>query len=78
MTKAKRKLDDRFTQEMTETVEGMRSIGVMDEAAYKLTMRDLNRARRNGRTPDRRRYKGDARASENEPSSIRALSPSHS
>jgi putative transcriptional regulator len=44
MTKAKKKLDDRFTREMTETAEGMRSVGVMDEAAYKLTMRDLNRA----------------------------------
>ena len=44
MTKAKKKLDDRFTREMTETAEGMRSAGVMDEAAYKLTMRDLNRA----------------------------------
>ena len=44
MTKAKKTLDDRFTREMTETVEGMRSAGVMDEAAYKLTMRDLNRA----------------------------------
>ncbi len=44
MTKTKKKLDDRFTREMTETAEGMRSVGVMDEAAYKLTMRDLNRA----------------------------------
>jgi putative transcriptional regulator len=41
---AKKKLDDRFTREMTETVEGMRSVGIMDEEAYKLTMRDLNRA----------------------------------
>jgi hypothetical protein len=31
MTKAKKKLDDRFTREMTETVEGMRAAGVMDE-----------------------------------------------
>lgn len=35
MTKAKKKLDDRFTREMTETAEGMRSVGIMDEAAYK-------------------------------------------
>ena len=41
---AKKKLDDRFTWEITETVEGMRSIGVMDEEAAKLTMRELNRA----------------------------------
>jgi hypothetical protein len=26
---------------MTEAAEGMRSVGVMDEEAYKLTMRDL-------------------------------------
>ncbi len=41
---AKKKLDDRFTREMREAAEGMRSLGVMDEATYKLTMRDLNRA----------------------------------
>jgi putative transcriptional regulator len=41
---AKKKLDNRFKREMTETVEGMRSAGIMDEDAYKLTMRDLNRA----------------------------------
>ncbi len=41
---AKKTLDDRFAREMREAAEGMRSIGVMDEAAYKLTMRDLNRA----------------------------------
>jgi hypothetical protein len=28
---------------MTESAEGMRRVGVMDDAAYKLTMRDLNR-----------------------------------
>ena len=43
-TKAKQKLEDRFTREMSEAAEGMRSVGAMDEAAYKLTMRDLNRA----------------------------------
>jgi putative transcriptional regulator len=40
---AKKKLDDRFRREMTETVEDMRSAGIMTEEAYKLTMRDLNR-----------------------------------
>jgi putative transcriptional regulator len=41
---AKKNLDYRFTREMTETAEGMRSVGVMDEEAHKLTMRDLNRS----------------------------------
>jgi putative transcriptional regulator len=41
---AKKRLDDRFTREMTEAAEGMRAVGAMDEATYKLTMRDLNRA----------------------------------
>ena len=41
---AKKKLDDRFRREMTETVEGMRSCGLMSEDDHKLTMRDLNRA----------------------------------
>ena len=27
--------DDRFTREMIGTAEGMRSVGIMDEAAYK-------------------------------------------
>jgi len=45
MTKeTKQAFDDRFTREMTEAAEGMRRVGVMDDAAYKLTMRDLNRA----------------------------------
>jgi putative transcriptional regulator len=45
MTSAsKKKLDARFKREMTETVEDMRATGIMDEEAYKLTMRDLNRA----------------------------------
>ncbi len=43
-SRAKKKLDDRFTREMSEAAAGMRSLGVMDEATYKLTMRDLNRA----------------------------------
>ena len=37
-------LAHRFVQEMTETVEGMRRSGVMDEETFKLTMRDINRA----------------------------------
>jgi putative transcriptional regulator len=40
---AKKKLDERFTREMTETAAGLHAIGVMDGEAYKLTMRDLNR-----------------------------------
>ena len=45
MTKETRQaLDDRFTREMTETGEGMRKVGVIDDATYKLTMRELNRA----------------------------------
>ena len=45
MTKeTKEAFDDRFAREMTETANGMRRVGVMDEAARKLTMRDLNRA----------------------------------
>jgi len=41
--KAKAETDARFTQEMAEAAEGMRACGVMDDATYKLTMRDLNR-----------------------------------
>lgn len=45
MTKAaKTKLDNRFTREMIETAEGMRSLGIMDEATYKRIMRTLKRA----------------------------------
>jgi len=40
----KKRLDDRFTRDMTETVEGMRAAGIMDAEAPRLTMRDLNRA----------------------------------
>lgn len=43
-SETKRAFDDRFTREMTEAAEGMREAGVMDEAAHKLTMRELNRA----------------------------------
>lgn len=46
--KAKAATDARFTQEMEETLEGMHACGVMDEATYKLTMRDLKR----GAAPD--------------------------
>ena len=45
MTKeTKQAFDDRFAREMTEAAEGMRRVGVMDDATFKLTMRDLNRA----------------------------------
>jgi putative transcriptional regulator len=45
MTKeTKQAFDDRFAREMTETADGMLRVGVLDEAAHKLTMRDLNRA----------------------------------
>ena len=40
---AKTKLDARFAREMTETVNGMCSAGVIDEATRIVTMRDLNR-----------------------------------
>ena len=46
---AKKKLDDRFSREMTEAADGMRAIGAVDEAVYKLTMRDLNRAAPDGK-----------------------------
>ena len=39
----KAELNARFRQEMTETVEGMHAVGIVDDATYKLTMRDLNR-----------------------------------
>jgi putative transcriptional regulator len=41
---AKDKLDDRFIQEMTETVRGMHTSGIMSDDDYKMTMHDLNRA----------------------------------
>ena len=45
MTKeTKQAFDDRFTREMTETAEGMRKVGIMDDATYKLTIREVNRA----------------------------------
>jgi putative transcriptional regulator len=45
MTKeTKQAFDDRFRREMTETTEGMRKVGVMDDATYKLTIGELNRA----------------------------------
>ena len=45
MTKeTKQAFDDRFGREMTEAAEGMRKVGAMSDAAFKLTMRDLNRA----------------------------------
>jgi putative transcriptional regulator len=42
-TENKAELNARFAREMTETVEGMRAGGIMDEPTYKQTMRDLNR-----------------------------------
>ena len=43
-TETKAELAARFAREMTETVAGMRAVGVMDEPTYKQTMRDLNRS----------------------------------
>ena len=42
-TETKAELNARFAREMTETVEGMRAGGIMDEPTYKRTLRDLNR-----------------------------------
>ena len=43
MTKeTKEAFDARFAREMTEAAEGMRRVGVMDQTAHKLTMRELN------------------------------------
>jgi hypothetical protein len=39
----KEAFDARFDQEMTDAAKGMRRVGVMTEADYKLTMRDLKR-----------------------------------
>jgi putative transcriptional regulator len=33
----------RFAREMAESIEDLRSLGAMDDIAYKRTMRDLNR-----------------------------------
>ena len=45
MTKeTKQAFGERFTREMTETAEGTRKAGVMDDATYKLTKGELNRA----------------------------------
>jgi putative transcriptional regulator len=44
MTKAaKKEFDDRFAREMSETVGDMHALGLMDNSAYKVTMRDLHR-----------------------------------
>jgi hypothetical protein len=43
---AKNNLYNRFTREVTETAEGMRSIGAMDKEAHNLTPRDLSRGPR--------------------------------
>ncbi len=45
MTKeTKQAFDDRFAQEMTEALEGMRRVGAMSDRDYKVTLRDLHRA----------------------------------
>lgn len=45
MTKeTKAEFDKRFKDEMSDMLKGMRRVGVIDAEAYKLTMRDLNRA----------------------------------
>lgn len=45
MTKeTKAEFDKRFNDEMSETFEGMHRLGLINDAAYKLTMRELNRA----------------------------------
>lgn len=42
MTKeTKQAFDERFTREMTETIEAMRKLGAIDDTTHKLTMRDL-------------------------------------
>jgi hypothetical protein len=43
---AKNNLYNRFTREVTETAEGMRSIGAMDKEAHNLTPHDLSRGPR--------------------------------
>jgi len=40
----KEAFDARFAREMSETAEGMRKLGLMDDATHKLTLRELNRA----------------------------------
>ena len=54
MKETKRAFDDRFAREMTETAEGMRRVGVIDEATRKLTMRKLDRAAPKGPSTIRR------------------------
>ena len=46
MKETKQAFDGRFAREMTEAAEGMRRVGVMDEATLKLTMRELHRVSR--------------------------------
>jgi hypothetical protein len=41
-TETKAELAARFAREMTETVEGMRAIGVMDEPTYKQCLRAIS------------------------------------
>jgi hypothetical protein len=45
MTKeTKQAFDARFAREMRETADGMRKLGIMDEATYEWTLRELDRA----------------------------------
>jgi hypothetical protein len=50
----KQAFHDRFAREMAETADGMLRVGVIDEAAHKLTMFELNRA-----APTAQRHRGD-------------------
>jgi putative transcriptional regulator len=44
MTKeTKEAFDERFVREMSENAADMLAVGVIDDATYKMTMRDLNR-----------------------------------
>ncbi len=43
----KQEFNDRFMREMTDTIEDMLSVGVIDDVKYKLTMRELNRSKPN-------------------------------
>ncbi len=42
-TETKAELDARFTREMAECFADLRALGMIDEATYKRTLRDLNR-----------------------------------
>ena len=42
-TETKTELDARFAREMAESFGDLRALGMIDEATYKRTLRDLNR-----------------------------------